>query len=141
MGNGHGGARPGAGRKRTAEQFESEIAAAKRRIADRLPQLVDNLLTLADGVTVKEVDEETGGVLIYSKPPDLKANIYLVDRILGRPTQAVEVDADPDGALEVTAETMRQATSELQAWRNQMSEQLSGLNASPTLPTPATTTG
>jgi hypothetical protein len=72
--------------------------------------------------------------------PDLKANQYLVDRILGKPTQAVELDADPDGALEVTAAAMAQAASELALWRKSMTEQLSSLNAPPTPPTAAITT-
>jgi hypothetical protein len=138
--NGWGGKRAGSGRKPTAEQFPTEIAAAKRRIADALPQLIENMLTLANGVTVQTVDEETGGIEIYTKPPDRKANEYLIDRILGRPTQAVEIDPDPDGALEVTAEAMAQAASELALWRTSMAEQLSSLSAPPTPPTPATTT-
>jgi hypothetical protein len=73
--------------------------------------------------------------------PDRKANEYLVDRVLGRPTQQLDVDSDPDGSLDVTAEAMRQATSELQQWRQHMTEQLSSLSVGPTPPTPATTTG
>lgn len=72
--------------------------------------------------------------------PDLKANQYLVDRILGKPTQAIELDGDPDGALEMTADAMTQAARELELWRKQMTEQLSSLSAPPTPPTPATTT-
>jgi len=44
-----GGARAGAGRKRTADKYASKINAAEKRIADRLPQLIDNLLYLANG--------------------------------------------------------------------------------------------
>lgn len=49
MANGHGGARPGAGRPPKAETYESEIGAANKKIADHLPMLVDNLLKLAAG--------------------------------------------------------------------------------------------
>lgn len=72
--------------------------------------------------------------------PDRKANEYLIDRVAGRPTQAIEVDSDPDGAFQVTADAMTQAASELAAWRKNMNEQLSSLSAPPTPPTPATTT-
>ena len=140
MAEGHGGARPGAGRKATAEQFESEIAAAKKRCADTLPHRLETLIELAQGgyikrtrkmepaalVLVEEVQRDTNGSLIYDElerplkikvrafpeaapgemvcieeiqetlAPDRAANIYLADRILGRPTQAVEVSG-PDG--------------------------------------------
>jgi hypothetical protein len=84
MANGHGGRRPGAGRKPKAERFASKIAAAEKRIADRLPDLVDRLFELADGVTIQKTDSE-GGVDIYTQPPNIRALVYLVDRILGKP--------------------------------------------------------
>jgi hypothetical protein len=95
-----GGARPGAGRKPKEQKFESAITVAERRIADRLPQLLENLFVLADGVTVQEVDS-AGGLRVYTRPPDRKANEYLIDRILGRPTAKVEADIDTpeDGVL------------------------------------------
>lgn len=51
-----GGARVGAGRKPRAEKFARPIAAAEKRIADRLPELVDNLLLLAAG-GIEQVEE------------------------------------------------------------------------------------
>lgn len=92
----NGGARPGAGRKPKDEKFKLPIAKAEKRIADRLPLLIDRALELADGVTVQEVDKD-GGVAVYTKPPDLKAIIYLVDRIMGKPTERQEVSG-PDGS-------------------------------------------
>lgn len=131
--NGHGGARPGAGRKPTSELYAPEIAAAKRKCADHLPELLENLLELARGgyLRTKEKWERRGAITkkIYEyddngvphmleKPAypdhpdqdelvlterttetadmDRAANIYLVDRILGKPTQAVELSG-PDG--------------------------------------------
>jgi glucose dehydrogenase len=138
--NGHGGSRPGAGRKSTGATFASEIQAAKRRIADQLPQLIDNLLTLANGVTVHEVDQD-GGVKIYAKPPDRKANEYLINRILGTPMVRIEADIDPEGTIEATGEALSEAARELAEWRKQMTEQLSSLpSAPPTLPTSPTST-
>lgn len=95
----NGGARPGAGRKPKDEKFKLPIAKAEKRIADRLPSLIDRALELADGVTVQEVDKD-GGIVVYTKPPDLKAIIYLVDRVMGKPTERQEVsgpDGDPIG--------------------------------------------
>ena len=167
MANGHGGARRGAGRPRKAEKFAAPIAAAEDQIVDRLPRLVANQLKLANGgwweeevelqpAGLVEVGQGENRCLAYPEKdpdelvvvrkkrrkaaPDRKANEYLIDRILGRPTQALEIDADPDGTLTQTAETMQQAASELAAWRKSMTEQLSSLSAPPTPPTAVTTT-
>lgn len=53
----HGGARPGAGRKPSDRPFHSEIQVAKRRAADKLPQLVDAMLRAALRGT-EEVNED-----------------------------------------------------------------------------------
>ena len=65
MANGHGGARPGSGRKPKALQYQEEVAAIERRILGMLPRLVDKLYEMAlDG--------------------DIRANRYLIERITGR---------------------------------------------------------
>lgn len=84
-----GGKRLGAGRPRKREKHAGQVAKAEKKIADRLPELVDNLLVLADGVKVKEVAAD-GVVDIYVKAPDRQANEYLVNRILGKPTERHE---------------------------------------------------
>jgi hypothetical protein len=124
---GNGGARVGSGRKAKADKYAGPIAAAEDRIADRLPQLIDNLEKLADGGFL-EVHEEwqpaglvTTGSGEYEQrvfpelpadelvrvkrtvsraAPDRAANIYLVDRILGKPTAAVEVTGEHGGPIE-----------------------------------------
>lgn len=83
------------GRPRKAEKYGGHIARAEDLIADRLPQLVENLLKLAAGVLVQETGKD-GGTEIFTKPPDRAANEYLINRILGRPTDQVEVSG-PDG--------------------------------------------
>lgn len=89
---GKGGARPGAGRKRKAEKFEGQIQKAEGMIADRLPWLVDKAFELADGVYV----EKPGltGPIIYQLPPDMGAIKYLLDRIMGKPTERRELTLD-----------------------------------------------
>lgn len=109
MANGWGGARAGAGRKRKSEKYAAEIEAAEKKVKDRLPDLIDNLFLLAQGgypinrvkrgllegkmVVVEEVTE--------TAPPDRKANEYLVDRIMGRPTQEVEMDLEHSGEIRI----------------------------------------
>jgi hypothetical protein len=88
---GTGGARPGAGRPKTRDINGTAVRQAEKQIRDRLPQLIGNLLILADGVTVEDVTNE-GETVVYKKPPCRQTNEYLVNRILGKPTEKVEND-------------------------------------------------
>lgn len=97
---GHGGTRPGAGRKRKSETHAGAVAAAEGRIRDRLPALVDTLFALAEGVRVERVTPD-GAVDVFTTPPDLKAIVYLIDRVLGRPTKAVALSGDDKGPVVV----------------------------------------
>ncbi len=85
----NGGARPGAGRKRKRDKNGTAIEQAERRIRDRLPEVIDAMFDLALGVTVEEVDD-AGGVRVYRRPPNQKAAAYLIDRIMGKPTERQE---------------------------------------------------
>lgn len=102
MEHGHGGARPGAGRKTKAEKFAGPVAAAEQIIVDQLPAIVHAQIDLALGATVQEVDRETGGLIVYTRPPDARAGQYLIDRILGKPTQRTELTGADGGPLAVT---------------------------------------
>lgn len=93
----HGGARPGAGRKPKADLFATPIRRAEKRIADRLPFLVDKLMELSEGVLV-EGTRMDGSPYVYRTPPDRQAATYLVDRIMGKPAQSVDIgnkDGEP----------------------------------------------
>ena len=108
-----------AGRPRKADRYAAPVAQAEDRIADRLPKLVATMLRLAEGgYTIEEEEYQPAGLveigqgegrmLAYpDKPadelvlvkrrrrkaaPDRKAAEYLIDRILGRPTQQVEAE-------------------------------------------------
>jgi hypothetical protein len=123
---GHGGSRRGSGRKSKSERFLGPIAEAEARIADRLPSLIDNLFTLADGVTVEE-PMPNGGVQVYTRAPDRQANEYLINRIMGKPVERLEHSGEDGDAIEVTATVCYRAGNELAAWREQQSARLSEL--------------
>ena len=136
-----GGKREGAGRKPTREKYAGKVAAAEKKIADRLPDIVDAALDLALGVVVQEKDEETGEERIYTKPGCYRSQQYLLNRILGTPTQVQDVTVQDKGPLEVTAGARTQAEKELSEWREKMTETLqSTQNAPPTPPTSPTVT-
>jgi hypothetical protein len=79
------------GRPRKADQNAGAVARAERQIRDRLPSLIDNMLALADGVWVEEITLE-GQRNVYKRPPDRAANQYLIDRIMGKPTERREIE-------------------------------------------------
>ena len=99
MANNHGGARKGAGRHRGSTRvhvLEKAVQQAEEKailnvaqhaqefLEKRLPQYLNNLDAIADGILVKD----NNGV--YAVPPDRMANTYLIDRYLGKPTERVE---------------------------------------------------
>lgn len=84
-----GGARPGAGRKPKAVVYAYPIREAEGKIRDRLPWIVDRLFELATGVRVQS--ETRNGPVVYRQPPDRQACEYLMDRIMGKPMQPVDV--------------------------------------------------
>ena len=69
----------GPGRRKKADKFARPIAQAEKRIADHLPELIDNMLRLASG-----------------DPPDRAANEYLLNRIMGKPIERQE-HSGPNG--------------------------------------------
>lgn len=88
------------GRPRKADLYAEQIATADAQIAAHLPQLLANLFALADGVMVKEVDDD-GVVDIYAKPPDRKANEYLINRLAGTPTARREITGEDGGPISI----------------------------------------
>jgi hypothetical protein len=100
MANGHGGRRPGAGRKRTRVELVPVIEEADLQIAGRLPHLIEKLFELAEGVNVQGCSLD-GEEKVYTRPPCYKSLSYLVDRVMGRPTQATEVSGPDGGPMEV----------------------------------------
>jgi hypothetical protein len=124
----HGGPRPGSGRKpSTVKEIRDRIVAeTDKEICRHLPQLIKNMLYLANGgyerveekwtppqKTTKEMDGReielsSEAQLIERKvswaEPDRAANQYLIDRILGKPKQAVEVGGPDGGQIPLSIE-------------------------------------
>lgn len=141
----HGGARPRAGRKPKKNKYELTVTQAEDKIVDHLPQILDNLLKLANGGfevvenkwmprsafslgdvmamdAGKESEDATKAIenpneLVLSERktyyalPDRAANIYLVDRIMGKPTQKQDIDLTAKG-IRVIVEHVNHATSD-----------------------------
>lgn len=87
------------GRPRKREKHAGAIAKAEQKIAQKLPTLIDNMLLLANGVTVSEVID--GMPVIYTRPPDRAANEYLINRIMGKPIERKEVTGAEGGPIPV----------------------------------------
>jgi hypothetical protein len=105
-----GGARPGAGRKSRREKHAAVIEAAEDQIAGRMTEIIAAQFELALGVTVQETDPATGGVTVYTEPPNAKAGQYLIDRILGKPVQHVQ-DEDAEDKLTVYGQLIHELRS------------------------------
>lgn len=101
----NGGARPGAGRPKTAEVHETAVRAAEGKIRDRLPWLVDSLFAEAEGIWVEEIMLDGETRTVYKTPPNLKSIIYLVDRVMGKPKQAVDLTSDGQPLYKTYRET------------------------------------
>lgn len=87
---GRGGRRPGAGRPPKHVVHETPIRAAEKKILDRLPWIVDRLFLLVEGIyEEKEMGQDT--VIVFKRPPDRQAAEYLIDRVMGKSTQSLDV--------------------------------------------------
>jgi hypothetical protein len=97
----HGGARPNSGRKPKAEKYKPAINRAEKKIVDKLPSIVDSMIELAEGVKVEEYSIVDDKMVVYQRPPDRAACQYLIDRILGKPTEKHEHTGEDGGAIEI----------------------------------------
>jgi hypothetical protein len=129
----------GPGRPRNADKHAGAIAEAVQWIADKLPDLLEKQWELAMGVEVKEVDKKSGKERIYTTIPDRAAGQYLLDRVMGKPTERQELSGPDGDPIELSGPVLDQAALELAAWRAQQTAALSSwLNSEPTPPTPVT---
>ncbi len=98
-----GGKRLGAGRKPLAVKRLTEKQLMDEWIKRDLEDYYNNLRALAMGeILVQKADERTRSKKrIYRVPPDRAANEYLINRLLGRPTEPVELSGEQDTLLGV----------------------------------------
>lgn len=117
------------GRPKRSDKFAGAIDKAERRIADRLPELIDNMFHLAMG-GYERVEEQwapagtlwvgSGDSLRRMYPEvksdemvlikrtvsvadkDRQANEYLINRILGKPIERQEIGGIEGGLIEVS---------------------------------------
>ncbi len=86
---------PAPRRKRSTKLREDFRATTHDLIADNLPELVSLMMGLAWGIKVKDGDDH-----VYTTPPDRQAIANLMDRVLGKPMQAVEHSGKDGGAIQ-----------------------------------------
>lgn len=88
------------GRPAKADKFAGQIAKAEGRIAKNLVRYIENMEALADGIFEEQMTVE-GVKIVYQRPPDRQANAYLIDRIMGKPTERKELSGPEGGLIEV----------------------------------------
>ncbi|HAH85763.1 MAG TPA: hypothetical protein DCL60_00155 [Armatimonadetes bacterium] len=94
--------KPGTGRP-GRKKHSAAIRRAEKRIADRLPELVDSLFDLALGVPV-EKESNDGERVVYIKPPDRQAILNLLNRVMGKPAERRESAGKKGGPSPMTVE-------------------------------------
>lgn len=58
------------------------------------------MIVLADGVCVQKTVGD-GEEIVYTQPPDRAANEYLINRVMGKPTDKSEADVKVTGGVEI----------------------------------------
>ncbi len=124
----------GPGRPRNADKHAGAIAEGVQWIADKLPDLLEKQWELAMGV--QAVDKKSG--IVYTTIPDRAAGQYLIDRVMGKPTERQELSGPDGNPIELTGPVLDQAAMELAEWRAHQTAMLSnGPNSQQIPPTPA----
>ncbi len=88
-----GGKQPGAGRPKGAVNKEKKEVADIIEKYGGLEERIERLRELSNGILVKETGKD-GEAKVYLKAPDTQANIYLIDRVCGKPKQAVDMKVE-----------------------------------------------
>jgi hypothetical protein len=118
-----GGVREGAGRKSKREKYNEAIESAELQIRDRLPLLIERLFELAEGHTLIQSNKDVAAIVqqlqdtqgdpdalaetikriesLYRVSPDFKSLQYLVDRLMGKPTEHKELTGEDGGPIPV----------------------------------------
>lgn len=104
----------GPGRPKKRDKFAGAIVKGEKRIADRLPELIDWQFELAAGVWVEETTKD-GERKVYKRPPDREAGQYLINRIMGKPIERQEIGGVDGGLIEVAFVDYRAGVAGTQA--------------------------
>lgn len=82
-----------------------EIPEVERAIKARLPLLIQKMFDLAEGVVMVETrtDSETGELVqrVYQCAPDRQALQYLIDNVIGKTPQRIELTGKAGGPMEI----------------------------------------
>lgn len=89
-----------AGRPPKADKYAGAISKAEGRIAKNLIRYIENMEALADGIYVEELIN--GEIrMVFKRPPDRQANEYLINRVMGKPTERQELSGPDRGPIPV----------------------------------------
>lgn len=80
------------GRVSSVKRYAGIISDSERVIADRLPDILYNLLLLGTGQATEEVVTPKGEVIERRLPPSEKALMYLYDRLAGKPINVTQME-------------------------------------------------
>lgn len=85
--------------------LETNKATFERRIQEHLSSRLDSYLErldeLADGIWILYRAPDGSVTKTYRRPPDPKVLMYLVDRLIGKPTQQLETTTQSQGLISV----------------------------------------
>ncbi len=104
-----GGKRLGAGRKRGIASIKAEEARKYlvNRIAEELEPILMGQIELAKGAYY-EVDGPEGKKVIYQKLPDQSASTYLLNQLVGRAKETMDLNVQPVFSLRELAKRRNQ---------------------------------
>ena len=82
------------GEKKSREEVNKLIKMANGRISERLPEIIDKLIELGQGVEAIGYERGNGNPYVYSIPPNFRALEYLCNRVLGKPVDETTLMGD-----------------------------------------------
>lgn len=71
------------------------------KVGDKIDYLCEKLFELADGVWIFSKSPDGTIIKTYKREPDSKAIQYLIDRVVGKPTQQVETNTQNTGVIQI----------------------------------------
>ena len=108
-----GGKRLGAGRKKGLASIKAEEARKYMvdRVAGELEPILAAQIELAKGAYYETVDDN-GKRIVYRKLPDARVSTYLLNQLVGRAKETVDMNIQEPFSLKVLAERRKMLTAE-----------------------------